>query len=171
MWLRRSMCVIAQNFVVVGQTIPEIWRFFDIFKNGDLPPAWICYERVWQPGKSIWWSLSLYKISWESSGPTGLVSIIWKCWYLTSLALKCLFTPPKWRFSGIIPRKWGAALLRSQRAPSWIQTRHTTYRSLRSVQPFLSSSRFYPTSNIILCNGLYTLPQVPLPVHLHPDLI
>jgi len=48
---RGSMCVIVQNFVIIGQTIPDIWRVFDIFKNGDRPPSWICYEEVWTTHK------------------------------------------------------------------------------------------------------------------------
>ena len=29
------------NFVVIGQTIAEIWRFFD-FQNGSRPLSWVC---------------------------------------------------------------------------------------------------------------------------------
>jgi len=28
----RAMYLIAKNFVTIGQTVPEIWRFVDIFK-------------------------------------------------------------------------------------------------------------------------------------------
>jgi len=34
------------NFVPIGQTVAEIWRFFD-FHNGGRPPSWICYTPVW----------------------------------------------------------------------------------------------------------------------------
>jgi len=30
------MCVTVQNFVVVGQTVAEIWQFFDLFENGSI---------------------------------------------------------------------------------------------------------------------------------------
>jgi len=45
--------------------------------------------------------------------------------------------------------------------------RHTTYRSLRSVNPFLLSSHFYPVPpNPMLCNGPDTPLKVPLRVGL-----
>jgi len=44
------------------------------------------------------------------AGIDPVVLIICKYWYSTSLDWKCLFTPQKWRFWGIIPPKWGAEL-------------------------------------------------------------
>jgi len=42
------MCVSLLNFVVISQTVPEIWRtIFWYFQNGDRSPSWICYEHVW----------------------------------------------------------------------------------------------------------------------------
>jgi len=35
-----ATCVIVPNFVVIGQTVAEIWRVF-IFQNGRCPPSWI----------------------------------------------------------------------------------------------------------------------------------
>ena len=31
------------NFIVIGQTVAEIWRFF---QDGGRPPSWICAARV-----------------------------------------------------------------------------------------------------------------------------
>ena len=31
------MCIIVPNFAKIGQTDPEIWRFFDFFHNGGRP--------------------------------------------------------------------------------------------------------------------------------------
>jgi len=39
--LKRSNCVILPNFMAIGQTIAEIWRFFDFFQDGGRPPSWI----------------------------------------------------------------------------------------------------------------------------------
>jgi len=34
------ICVIVQNFVKIGQTVSEIWQFFD-FQDSRRPPSWI----------------------------------------------------------------------------------------------------------------------------------
>jgi len=39
--------IILFNFVAVGQTVAEIWQFFDFFPHGGRPPSWICDARVW----------------------------------------------------------------------------------------------------------------------------
>jgi len=82
---------------------------FDIFIIATVRHLGFVMSKFREPTKSIWWLLSLYKM-----GIDAVVSIICKCWYLTSLAWKFLFTPPKWRFWGLYTGKWGAALLRSQ---------------------------------------------------------
>jgi len=33
-------CVTVPNLVAIGQTVAEIWQFFD-FQNGGHPPSWI----------------------------------------------------------------------------------------------------------------------------------
>ena len=45
-----------------------------------------------------------------------------------------------------------------QKAPSCAEARHTTYRSLRSVHPFLHSSPFYPIPEILCFSMGQTLP-------------
>ena len=40
-----SVRVIVPNFVTPGQTVADIWRFFD-FQNCGRPPSWICLARV-----------------------------------------------------------------------------------------------------------------------------
>ena len=42
---RLNMCH-CPNFVVIGQTIAEIWRS-RFFQNGGRPSSWICCARVW----------------------------------------------------------------------------------------------------------------------------
>ena len=31
------------NFIKIGQTVAEIWRFNVFFQNGGRPPSWICW--------------------------------------------------------------------------------------------------------------------------------
>jgi len=37
---RGPICVMEPNFIKIGQTVVEIWRF-DCFQNGGRPPFWI----------------------------------------------------------------------------------------------------------------------------------
>jgi len=39
------MCVIMPNFIKIGQTVAEIWRF-NSFQNRGRPPSWICGIRI-----------------------------------------------------------------------------------------------------------------------------
>jgi len=40
------MCVSIINLVAIGQTVAEIWPFFDFLRCGR-PPSWICFTHVW----------------------------------------------------------------------------------------------------------------------------
>jgi len=43
-----SHCATAPNFVAIGPTVAEIWRFFSIFfQDGGRPPSWIFDAHVW----------------------------------------------------------------------------------------------------------------------------
>ena len=44
-WSRGSNCVRVPNFVAIGSTVAEIWRFFD-FSRWRPTPSWICYVCV-----------------------------------------------------------------------------------------------------------------------------
>jgi len=82
-----------------------------------------------------------------SSGPNTRYRV-WEAFTFT-------FLPPKWR----------AVTSRPQMGPSCAEQRHTTYRSLRSVHPFLHSSPLYPIPrNRMVCNGPDTPLEVLLPV-------
>jgi len=39
------MCVNMPNFIKIGQTFAEIWRF-NGFQNGGHPPSWICEIQI-----------------------------------------------------------------------------------------------------------------------------
>jgi len=65
---------------------------------------------------------------------------------------------------GILSPKWGAVTLRPQKAPPCTEARHTMYRSLRSVHPFLHRSTYYPIHrHPMFCNGPDTPLKVPVP--------
>jgi len=53
-------CVAVPYFVEIGQTVAEIWRFFEA---GGRTPSWICVARVWttqRPCNIIWHIYGLY---------------------------------------------------------------------------------------------------------------
>jgi len=39
------ICITLPNFVKIGPTVAEIWRFNGFF-NGGRPPSWICRARI-----------------------------------------------------------------------------------------------------------------------------
>jgi len=42
----RPICVTVPNFIKIGQTVAEIWRFNGFFQNGGRPPSWISLARI-----------------------------------------------------------------------------------------------------------------------------
>ena len=47
---RGPLCVTVPNFIKIGHTVAEIWRFYG-FKNGGRPPSWIFEIRIfWRSG-------------------------------------------------------------------------------------------------------------------------
>jgi len=42
MW---PICVTVPNFIKIGQTVAEMWKF-NGFQNGGRPPSWICQARI-----------------------------------------------------------------------------------------------------------------------------
>jgi len=40
--LQGPICVILPNFIKIGLTVAEIWRFNVFFQNGSRLPSWIC---------------------------------------------------------------------------------------------------------------------------------
>jgi len=50
----------VQHFVLIGQTIPEIGRFFIFFfENGSSAPSWNRYVHVWTTGKEYFLQLTV----------------------------------------------------------------------------------------------------------------
>jgi len=41
------MCVTVPNFIKIGQTVAEIWRF-NGFHNGGRPPSWILEIQIFK---------------------------------------------------------------------------------------------------------------------------
>jgi len=63
-----------RNFVAIGQTVAEIWRFFQSFGN---PPSWVCDAHFGPPTNGIWWPLSLSPRSLYANRST------WENWYMS----------------------------------------------------------------------------------------
>ena len=65
-WSRGSNCVSGPNFVAIGPTVADIWRFFDFSKMAAVRHLGFVMCVFGPPTKGIWWSLSLCKIWLES---------------------------------------------------------------------------------------------------------
>ena len=65
-WSRGSNCVSVPNFVAIGPTVAEIWRFFDFSKMAVVRHLRFVTCVFGPPTEGIWWSLSLWKIWLES---------------------------------------------------------------------------------------------------------
>jgi len=65
-WSTGSNCVSVPNFVAIGPTVAEIWRFFDFSKMAAVRHLGFIMCVFGPPTKGIWWSLSLCKI-WLAS--------------------------------------------------------------------------------------------------------
>jgi len=40
------MCIITQNFVVIGQAAGQIWQFMDFLQNGSCLPSCLMHTRI-----------------------------------------------------------------------------------------------------------------------------
>jgi len=40
------MCIITQNFVVIGQAAGQIWQFIDFLQNGSCLPSCLMHTRI-----------------------------------------------------------------------------------------------------------------------------
>jgi len=87
----RSMYVIVQNFMAIGQTVPEIWWFFGIFKMATVRHLGFIMSMFGQHTEYV----VVFIIVQNFVGIDAVVSIICKYWYLASLAWKCLFKPAR----------------------------------------------------------------------------
>jgi len=59
-----EMYVIVPNFINIGQTVAEIWRFNGLFfKMADVCRFGFVERVLGPPAMTTWWSLSLCKIS------------------------------------------------------------------------------------------------------------
>ena len=63
---RGPKCVIVPNFAAIGQTVAEIWRFFDFYKMAAVRHLVFVMRMFGPHTKGIWWSLSLCRILLES---------------------------------------------------------------------------------------------------------
>jgi len=57
---------ITVPFVAIGETVAEIWRFFDLSNMAAVCHLGFVMRTFGPPTKAIWWSLSLCKMWLES---------------------------------------------------------------------------------------------------------
>ena len=107
--------VIAQNFVLIGQTVAEMWQFFDFFlQNGGRPASWICYMHVWTTGRVFGGIYHCAKFVWNRCSILDNMQVL----ILNVFGLKMLIHAPKRGFLVTLLPKWGAVTSRPQKALS-----------------------------------------------------
>ena len=94
---RGPVCVTVPNFIKIGQTVADIWRFNRFFQNGGRPPCWICWAPI---GTTCDNHLTVSIVMQNLVEIYAEVSITWNFQYFARLAQKRQFTPPKLGFSG-----------------------------------------------------------------------
>ena len=62
----KRVCITVPNFVAIGQTVPEIWRFFDFSKMASVRHLGFVMFVYGQPTNGIRWSLTLFNVWLES---------------------------------------------------------------------------------------------------------
>ena len=152
------MCVIVQNFLLIGQTIANIQRFFSFFSK-------------WWPStilELLCLCIDIHKeylvvfITVQNLVRIDTVVLIrCKCWYLTSLAWKCLFMPDT-RLLGDLTPKWGAV---TSRTPEGISLCRNTSLDIQTAKigpsVFAQLTILSNTQNPMLFNGPNTPQNFP----------
>jgi len=105
----------------------EIFRFF---QDVGCPPSWICYVCVRTTHKG---HLVVFIAVQNLVGINAVALIICMFFDFASSAGKRLFTPPKLGFWGFDPLNGEQYQRDDQKAHSWVERRHMTYRSSKSV--------------------------------------
>jgi len=76
------MCVILPNFIKIGQTVTELWRF-NGFQNGGRPPSWICWAPIGNTHDDF---LMVSIVVQNFVEMDAVVSITWNFQYFARLA-------------------------------------------------------------------------------------
>ena len=95
---RWSMCVIVQNFVFVGQTVAEMWRFFVFFKIAAVRHLRFVMCIFGPPYDKY---LVAFITVQSLVGIDAVLSIICKCRFLTHLAWKHFLLTPRYFKMGL----------------------------------------------------------------------
>ena len=110
---------------------------FRFFQDGGRPPSGICGMRIKTTHKE---NLVVVIIVHSLSEIDQVVLIICRFSYFTILAWKCLFTPLKWGFRVIWPRKWKTVTTLftkgSQKHVVWRIDRRNRSNSCRDITIF-----------------------------------
>jgi len=102
--VKRSMCITVPNFVAIGQTVAEIWRFLELSKMAAVCHIGLVIRMFGPLTKGICWSLYCANFSWNRCTSFDKMHVLISC----ELGLK---TP-------IHARKLGSSLKRG----SWVPT-------------------------------------------------
>jgi len=131
-WICTSNCVYgsesqhASLCQILCWLVKSLLRYGDFrFLNGGHLPLF-CYVDIWTTHDEY---LVVLIIVQTLVRIDAVVSITCNCWYLTSLAWKCLFIP-QMVFSGDFTPKSGAVTLQPAKGTPYAEARHMTYRSL-----------------------------------------
>ena len=122
----------------------------------------ICYEHIWTTREEY----SVVFITVQNFMEIdAVVSITCKCWYLSCLAWKCLFTP-KLLFWKILPHKCRAVTSRLPKVTCLCKITSYNIQIVKIGPPvFAQLISFLPNPrNPMLCNGLETPLKVPVSV-------
>jgi len=100
-------CIIVPNFIKIGRTVAEIWRFNGFFQNGGCPISWICWAIIKTTHD---YHLVVSIVTPNLVKVDAIVSITLNFQYFARLAGKCILTPPKLGFSGVFTPKMGSSI-------------------------------------------------------------
>jgi len=127
------------NFASIGQTVAEIWRFFDCFQDGGRPPSWICDECVWTTHEGHLVVFIAVQNMQNLVGIDAVVLIMYMlllCYVfqLHQFGWKTPIHAPKIGIleGGFDPLNGEAYQRNPQKAHPW-ERRHMSYRSSKSV--------------------------------------
>jgi len=124
---------------------------FSVFQNGVHQPSWICYVHAWTTDDEY---LAVFISVQNLVGIDTVVSIICKCWYLISLASKCLLVSHMQFFLRFYPLNGEQSHRNPQKAPSSMS--HDIH--IVKISPTISVQLTLSLNpqNPMLCYGLDT---------------
>ena len=157
MWVqvRRSLCIIVQNFVAVGSAVAETGSFCKMVASRHLGFIWCTLGPQTEYLVALIIVQNLIEID-------EVASIIWM------FSLKMHIHICKNRAFGDLNPWMGSIINNTLKGTSFQETRQMMHWSLRSVRPFLHSSPFRPTPLNLMLQNAFQLAKhsQKLPLHM-----